>query len=616
MCGIWGYISKKYGTVSNEIRSQLFTAFNEIRKRGPDRSDFKIMNEFVEVFLGFHRLAIMDKSSSGDQPFVFEVKSTNTLGLTSDRTVLALCNGEIYNFHDLVKKYNLQLKSKSDCEVIPLLYRDFDDFDKVVNELVGEFACVVVDIDHSNDKIKLHMARDPLGIRPIFVGEDENGIAFCSEMKGLLKIVDPKTIRQLQGGVYQSFILSKSSQNIIHVETNAQKYFDISRLVPKQIDDLDIKHIISDPKMEPIYKGIRDCLEKCVIDRLESDRPIGFLLSGGLDSSLVVSIAAKHLKQFGQKLRTFSIGMPGATDRQYAEMVAKHCDTLHTHIEFTTEDFLNALNDVIKVTETFDITTVRASTGQYLVSKWINENTDIKVVFIGDGSDELCAGYMYFHNAPTPLESHLENVRLLKDIPYFDVLRADRGIAENGIEARVPYLDHRFVSHYLQLDPRIRVPQFGMEKWLLRKSFHTFNDRNDGDYLPHDVLYRKKEAFSDGVSGTHKSWYQIIQEKANTLYSDFELETFQKKCTHLPPPTKEAMYFRIKFNEMFDKDADHVIPYFWLPKWCGDIKEPSARVLDVYKQTEFVLKEEVLKSGPFKVKGKDHKQKDDVHSIL
>jgi asparagine synthase (glutamine-hydrolysing) len=252
--------------------------------------------------------------------------------------------------------------------------------------------------------------------------------------------------------------------------------------------------------------------------RLESDRDIGALLSGGLDSSLVVSIAAKYLKKQGKTLRTYSIGIPGSTDKQYAEMVSKHCGTVHTHVEFSQNEFLNALPKVIKATETFDITTIRASTGQFLISEWIQKKRNDKVILIGDGADELCSGYMYFHNAPNAQESHDENIRLVQDIQYYDSLRADRCIAYNGLEARVPFLDHHFVDLYLNISKELRIPtqhdqsHRKVEKWLLRKAFDL-----DEQYLPDDVLWRRKEAFSDGVSSRDKSWYEIIQEDVEEI---------------------------------------------------------------------------------------------------
>ena len=239
-------------------------------------------------------------------------------------------------------------------------------------------------------------------------------------------------------------------------------------------------------------------------------------------------------------------------------------------------DFLNALREVIRVTETFDITTIRASTGQYLISKWIYENTNIRVLIGGDGSDEATGGYRYFHNRPSPIAFHDECAKLLKEIHFFDVLRVDRGIAGNGIEARAPFLDHRFVDLYMGLDPELRCPVDGVEKWLLREAFNT------GSYLPNGVLWRKKEAFSDGVSSVAKSWYKVVQEYADNKYTDEQLIEGQAKYVHCPPPTKEALYFREVFEEFYP-GTGHVIPHYWLPNWCGDIKEPSARVLDVYK---------------------------------
>ena len=203
---------------------------------------------------------------------------------------------------------------------------------------------------------------------------------------------------------------------------------------------------------------IRDVFTQCVIERCFADREMGSLLSGGLDSSLVAAIVQKELSKHGEKLNTFSIGMPGGTDGHYAKIVAKHIGSNHTHVEVPEEDFINEVDNIVKITETFDITTIRATTGNYLIAKYIKDNTDIKVLTIGDGADELCSGYMYFHNAPTPMDAHLENIRLLEDIHEYDVLRADRSIADNGLEARVPFLDKKFIDLYLSIDPKLRIP--------------------------------------------------------------------------------------------------------------------------------------------------------------
>lgn len=552
MCGIWGLLQ-----FHPESTEGIHDKFNKIKHRGPDRSRFLELNEFKKIFLGFHRLAIMDKYTNGDQPFVLEWKN---------RSIYCLTNGEIYNYKDLVQKFDLKVKSKSDCEVIPLIYEKFG-VEGVVKHIRGEFAITIFDICHETQKIDIHIIRDPFGIRPLFYQFDGFYLSFCSEMKGLVGIYKDELIQHFPPGKMLHIEVQQDS-----VKHELKTYFDVTSFAPNFVDQLDSKYT------DETLVEIRKQLEHSVISMLDTDRPLGALLSGGLDSSLVVGIAAKHLKHRGKRLRTFSIGIPGSTDKEYAEAVAKYCDTDHTHIEFTNDQFLNSIEDVVWATETYDTTTIRASTGQLLVSRWISQNTDIKVLLIGDGSDELTAGYMYFHNAPSPTDLHYENCRLLKEIHMYDVLRADRGIASNGLEARVPYLDVDFVSLYLTIDPRLRMPTYGHEKWLLRKAF------DKTETIPDCVLWRRKEAFSDGVSGEENSWYKILQTQIEEKFSDSELKLYQTAFPYLPPQTKEGLYFRRLFCNMFTDDTSHILPHYWLPRWCGDVHEPSARILDVYKQ--------------------------------
>ena len=567
MCGIWGYISK-LKNFSSTKKKELYYSFLNIQSRGPDRTNFLELVENVRMFFGFHRLAIMDRSTKGDQPFVLEYKN---------RTIYCLCNGEIFNFQEIKEKYNLETYSNSDCEVIPLLYEKVN-FDILLQELVGEFAFMIIDVYHDQNKIIVKGARDQIGVRPMFYGHDDNGFAFCSEMKGLKDIVDRSSIKPFPPGSYIDMVIDSTDD--IKMDFEIKQYYSLD-VSPRYVD-LNDETLFKPEILQPYFKNIVNHFERSVICRAESDRPTGALLSGGLDSSLVVAILSRYYKEkYNKRMRTFSIGMPGSTDEKYARMVANHCGTDHTHIQFTTDEFLSVIKDVIWATETHDITTIRASVGQYLISKWISENTDIKVLYIGDGSDELCSGYMYFHKCPTPNEAHEENKKLLKELYLYDVLRADRGIASNGLEARVPFLDYRFVDYYLSLDPRLRVPHNGVEKWLLRSAF------KESGYLPNKVLFRKKEAFSDGVSSKEKSWYQIIQDKAETIYSDEEFkvsEDILKQNGEYPiPPNKEALYFRNLFLALFGPKVHTVIPKYWLPNWCGDITEPSARVLDIYK---------------------------------
>ena len=562
MCGIWAILN-------GDSNNKYYDSFLKIENRGPDRSSYIKMNEFIKMYFGFHRLAIMDRSTKGDQPFMIE---------DDNRTIICLCNGEIYNYLDIINSTKIELNSGSDCETIPRLYIKYG-FYNTIKMLQGEFVIILIDFDHINNIVKFYTARDPLGIRPLFYSENNKCIMFSSELKGINNITDPTTIKRFPPNHILEGFYNKNDSYKIKLNYYLYKYSDYT----KQILSENITN-----NMNYIFELIRDQLETSVISMLQSDRPLGALLSGGLDSSLVVSIASYYLNRQNKKLKTFSIGMPNGTDEKYAKMVAEYCNTDHTHVEFSQDDFCNAIEDVIKTIESYDITTVRASTGQYLISKWISQHTDIKVLLIGDGSDELTCGYMYFHKAPSPIDAHNENIRLLEEIHIYDVLRADRGIAGNGLEARVPFLDPNFVQLYLSIPPALRIPKDGIEKWLLRKSFdvsdinirETF--KNKVEYLPKEVLYRKKEAFSDGVSGLQKSWYQIIQEKVETLYTDDYLEKCKSKYKINIPHTKEALYYR-EIYEKYYPNTDHLIPHYWLPKWCGNITEPSARVLQVYK---------------------------------
>ena len=255
-------------------------------------------------------------------------------------------------------------------------------------------------------------------------------------------------------------------------------------------------------------------------------------------------------------------------------------DTEHTHIELKEEEFLEALEKTIWTVESHDTTTIRATVGQYLACKWISENTEVKVLFIGDGSDELCGGYIYFHKAPSSEAFHAENIKLLKDIHKYDGKRADRGVSSCGLEARVPVLDHLFVQAYMAIDPKLRMVTDGVEKWLLRQSFASEN------ILPKEVLFRRKEAFSDGVSGTERSWHNVIQDMVEEKYTDEEFMELTGKLEHCVPVSKESLYFRELFHSYYpEKDMGKVIDYHWLPNqdWVGKITEPSARALDVYK---------------------------------
>lgn len=578
MCGIWGCVP--FTNLQPRQIIKLFESFMNVQKRGPDRSTFIELNDVAKLFLGFHRLSIMDTSMLGDQPFKLSINDMKT----ENKSIYSLCNGEIYNYKQLIKQYNLHslIKSSSDCECLPHLY-NIVGFKSMLQQLRGEFALCIVEINHINKNVDILLGRDQLGVRPIFFGMDNNCFAFSSILNGIISLVNPRSIRQMGRAEIINLKLNNGmpltlSSNIYH--TFGHNQHSVLTYNNQYIRTGDIK------VPQNILKKIRDTLIDSVNIRMSSDKQIGALLSGGFDSSITVAIASQYLKQHNIKLHTFSIGIPGSTDKKYAEMVSAHCSTIHTHVEFTEAEFLGAIEHVIQATETYDITTVRASTGQYLISKWISINTNIKVLLIGDGADEVCSGYMYFHNAPDAKSSHNENIRLVENIYLFDALRADRCIAYNGLEARVPFLDHHFVDMYLSLPCEYRTPQQEnngrkVEKWLLRKSFDTNNLFNQ-PFLPEAVLWRMKEAFSDGVSSQERSWFHVIQENIESIYTE---EDFKNPAVvyHIKPTTKEALHYRNIFNRLFHPDAAHIIPYYWMPKWSGNVNDPSARVLSVYK---------------------------------
>jgi len=308
--------------------------------------------------------------------------------------------------------------------------------------------------------------------------------------------------------------------------------------------------------------------------RMMAEREIGSLLSGGLDSSLISALV--NQLHNGSTLKTFSIGMPGSVDLEYAKIVANHLGTDHHQIQISKEDFLNAIETVIYNIESFDTTTVRASVGNYLVSKFIRENSDCKVIFNGDGSDEVCGGYVYMKNAPNGDDFQSECKRLLDEIHRFDVLRSDRSISSNGLEARTPFLDKDFVQYYLSIPAKMKLfdGKMRLEKHLLRKAFSQSN------LLPDTVLWRRKCAFSDGVSAKENSWHRVIQTFVDNKISDGEFETNAKSYIHCTPVLKESYYYR-KVYESFFGNQEKLIPHFWMPKWV-ETKDPSARELIGY----------------------------------
>ena len=553
MCGIWSLI----GEFSHLTYGQLFDAFMKIKNRGPDRSEFFMVNDVVPMLVGFHRLSIMDPTSRGDQPFVWETKDT---------TNYCICNGEIYNYQKLIKKYDLKPKSKSDCEVIPLLYDKIGIY-KMLEEFNGEFSFLIIQLNHQNKQVIVHAATDPCSVRSMFYLEDKNSIAFCSEMIGLLHDKKPLfgQMKRFPSGHVMTIVFNE----IGIVSKKIEKYFEF-----RPYNELIKKYNLND--YNSCVKAVHDVLTECIIDRLHADKPIGAFLSGGLDSGIVCSVSAKELKKTNHIMDTFCIGLDGGTDEIPAKETAEYIGTNHTIFKKTPEEFINYQREhVIKNNGSYDNTTTRASTGQDLCSYEIATNTQIKVVLSGDGSDELFGGYMENHNCPNEEEFRKNQIMRMRDIHYYDGLRVDRGVSENGLEARTPFLDQRIIKLALSIPVKFLLPQNGVEKKLLRDSFKG--------YLPYHILNRPKEAFSDGVSGLKKSWYEIVQEEAQKKYGDKWIE-LSKKYTINKPYSPETLYYREIFCEYYGEDESvaKTIPYYWVQSW-SDSLEPSARTMDSYK---------------------------------
>ena len=521
MCSIMGYCGG--GASIKEFK----VGFDRTISRGPD--DSRIVDT-GRGLLGFHRLAIMGLTDEGMQPF------------SMDKSYV-VCNGEIYGFGKLKKELEAKgytFKSDSDCEILLPLYKEYGvDMFKMLD---AEFACIIYDAV-SDSYIA---ARDPIGIRPLFYGYDKNKvIVFASEAKNLVGLCDK--IMPFPPGHYY-----KDGEFVCycHIE-EVDKYLH---------DDIDT-----------VCKNIHDKLVSGVEKRLVSDAKVGFLLSGGLDSSLVCSIAAKLSDK---PIKTFAIGMSeDAIDLKYAKEVADYIGSDHTEVIISKDDVLKNLETVIALLGTYDITTIRASMGMYLDCKAIHEETDIRVLLTGEISDELF-GYKYTDFAPSAEEFQKEAQKRLRELYMYDVLRADRCISVNSLEARVPFGDLDFVKYVMAVDPAMKMNTYNKGKYLLRKAF-------EGDYLPHDILYRGKAAFSDAVG---HSMVDYLKEYAEGVYTQEEYEEKRKKYTHAQPFTKESLLYREIFEKYYPGQSEMVTD-FWMPnkEWEGcDVDDPSARVLSNY----------------------------------
>ncbi|WP_457616985.1 asparagine synthase B [Lutibacter sp.] len=510
MCGIVCAFELKEKT--GGLRPQLLEMSKKIRHRGPDWSGI-FANE--KAILAHERLAIVDPAS-GKQPLFSE-----------DGKLVLAANGEIYNHQELRKQFegSYHFQTASDCEVILALYKEKGaDF---IDEMNGIFGFALYDIE--NDEY--FIARDHMGIIPLYMGWDQNGTFYvASELKALEGYCTK--IELFPPGHY----LSSKDGKLTQWYHRDWMDYEVVKENQTSIDE------------------IKDALEAAVHRQLMSDVPYGVLLSGGLDSSVTSAIAKKYAEKrvesgdtqdaWWPQLHSFSVGLEGSPDLEAAKKVADHIGTVHHEIKFTIQEGLDAIRDVIYNLETYDITTIRASTPMYLMARVI-KSMGVKMVLSGEGADELFGGYLYFHKAPSAEEFHKETVRKLKKLHMYDCLRANKSLAAWGIEGRVPFLDKEFMDVAMRINPQDKmINGERMEKWVVRKAFES--------YLPESVAWRPKEQFSDGVGS---SWIDTLKEIVEKEVTDEQLKNAKYKFPIQTPTSKEEFYYRSIFTEHFPSDT-------------------------------------------------------------
>ncbi len=547
MCGIYALFGPNLP--SNDIIQQYFKLGS---KRGPESSKLVHFNSnHNSIYLGFHRLAINGLNVESEQPIYY-------------KNYVLICNGEIFNYKELIEKYKLNVTTQSDCEVILHLYELFGK--DVINVLDGEFAFLIYNqTDHS-----IVVGRDPYGVRPLYMNPVEGNFMFCSDLEPM-NLYNLSKLTHVNPGTFLQFEIINGR----YVETDFY-VFDYNYFNGPMFKEGTGYDIYNEwgfyRTQEDVYELLKDAIYKRV---KTTERPIACLLSGGLDSSLVAAFASRFYKELtGNAIETYSIGLADSEDLKFSKLVAEHIGSKHTQIICSEDDFFNAIPNVVKDVETYDTTTVRASVGNWLIGKYIRENSEAKVVLNGDGADEVMGGYLYFHACPDKEEFDAECKRLLNYIHHFDVLRSDKSISSHGLEPRTPYLDKSFVEKYLSIESKYRYHK-GMnkpEKYLIREIIAKY----EPTLLPECVLHRKKEAFSDGVSGLLHSWYEIIQSKLDKM-DTIELNEKNQKTIHNPPKTKEQKYYRQLFDTYYP-NAYNIIPYFWMPSYVN-ATDASARTL-------------------------------------
>lgn len=510
MCGIVGTFNIKKPAES--LRQQILKMSKTVRHRGPDWSGIYVSDKAI---LAHERLAIVDPKSGG-QPLY-----------SKDGKLVLAVNGEIYNHREIRKRFEsrYEFTTQSDCEVILALYREKGvDF---LEDLNGIFAFALYDIE--NDRFMI--GRDHIGIIPLYQGWDKDGAYYvASELKALEGYCS-KIEEFLSGHYYYS------------LDDEPRRWYERDWMEYENV-----KENRSD------IEELRQALEDAVERQLMSDVPYGVLLSGGLDSSIISAIARKFAAKrietgnredaWWPRLHSFAIGLEGSPDLAAAKRVADHIGSIHHEIHFTVREGLDALRDVIYHIETYDVTTVRASTPMYLLARYIR-SMGVKMVLSGEGADEVFGGYLYFHKAPNAEEFHKETVRKLGKLHQYDCLRANKSLAAWGVEGRVPFLDKEFLDVAMRLNPKDKMAGNGkVEKYILRKAFE--------DYLPREVAWRQKEQFSDGVG---YNWIDTLKIIASETVTDEQMANVKYRFPINPPLTKEEYVYRSIYSELFPSDS-------------------------------------------------------------
>ena len=536
MCGIWAIFGASKNT------SNYFNYALKIAHRGPDSFRLETIPGFDNTCLAFHRLAIIG-SVFGMQP----------MRVYSFPHLYVICNGEIYNYNALAKQYGFKYETKCDAEVILHLYNKFGG-EKMTQMMDGVFAFVLLD----TEKKQVHLGRDTFGVRPMFVLKSgDRCLAISSEAKGLLNvqkdIEDGKSIIEpFLPGYHASLSLDDDGTATIK---KMGSYASLTK-IPEFDFHVEVK--------DDIKENIRTLLTNAVRKRLMSQRRIGCLLSGGLDSSLVASLLVKLARESGisYPIQTFSVGMPGSVDLNAARKIADFLGTEHHEVQFSRKEALTVIPTIIDSLEVYDSSLISSGIANYLLCKYIREKTDTVVIFSGEGSDEVTQGYLYFHDAPSPEEADRESKYILGQLYVCSVLRSDRMSAAHGLEVRVPFLDVAFTSYYLSLPPSLRQPRDGVEKHLLRSAF-------DGEgLLPKEILWRRKEQFGDGISPSKagESLKEMTQKYCNEYVSDIQLERAAEKYSFNTPRNKVEYYIRQVFESKFPGQSQ-LLPNMWTTEW-------------------------------------------------